>query len=281
MRDLASEDGGVTSRLATEFDRATESTPIGDGTFAGEIEDGWDINGNANGGYLLALAVRAMRDAAGRSDPISVTAHYLAPGRPGPVTIETATVKSGRQLATMTGSMRSGEREILRVLGAFGDVAAMSGGYAHVVGSPPDLPPRDQCVVRSAQPGIVNIGLMRRLRVHLHPDHARRDDGSVSGRPVMEGWFDFADGRPIDTLALMLAVDAFPPPVFNIDLPVGWVPTVELTAHVRAVPAPGPLRCRFHTEFVQNGFLQEDGEVWDSSGMLVAQSRQLALVPRG
>jgi acyl-Coa thioesterase superfamily protein/acyl-CoA thioesterase superfamily protein len=274
---LASEDGDVTH----EFDRATESTLISEGTFAAEIEDGWDINGNANGGYLLALAVRAMRDASGRPDPISVTAHYLAPGKPGPVTIETATVKAGRQLATMTGSMHSGEREILRVLGAFGDVGAMSAGFSNVVGAPPDLPPVDQCVVRDQNSGIVNIGLMRHVRVHIRPEHAGFADGVKSGRALIEGWFEFADGRPIDAVALMLVVDSFPPPVFNIDIPVGWVPTVELTAHVRGIPAPGPLRCRFHSEFVQNGFLQEDSEVWDSSGMLVAQSRQLALLPKG
>jgi len=271
----------VTPSLESEFDRATGSTLIDDGTYAGEIEDGWDINGNANGGYLLALAVRAMRGASGRPDPISVSAHFLAPGKPGPVTIETSMVKAGRQLATMTGSMRSGEREILRVLGAFGDVGAMSGGFSSVVGSPPDLPPVDECVVRDQQSGIVNIGLMRHVRVHIRPEHAGFADGVKSGRALIEGWFEFGDGRPIDTLALMLVIDAFPPPVFNIDIPVGWVPTVELTAHVRGIPAPGPLRCRFHTEFVQNGFLQEDSEVWDSSGMLVAQSRQLALLPKG
>jgi len=274
---LASEDGVVTH----EFDQATESTLIDDDTFAATIEDGWDINGNANGGYLLALAVRAMRDASGRPDPISVTAHYLAPGKPGPVTIETKTVKAGRQLATMTGSMRSGEREILRALGTFGDVGAMGGGFSSVVGSPPDLPPADRCVVRDQKSGIVNIGLMGRVRVHIRPEHAGFADGVRSGRALIEGWFEFGDGRPIDTLALMLVIDAFPPPVFNIDIPPGWVPTVELTAHVRGVPAPGPLRCRFHTEYVQNGFLQEDSEVWDSSGMLVAQSRQLALLPKG
>ena len=35
----------------------------------------------------------------------------------------------------------------------------------------------------------------------------------------MQGWFEFADGRPIDSLALLLVADAFPPPVFNIDIP--------------------------------------------------------------
>ena len=64
-------------------------------------------------------------------------------------------------------------------------------------------------------------------------------------------------------------------------LPVAWTPTVELTAHIRTNPAPGWLRCRFATRFVTAGFLEEDGEVWDRTGRLVGQSRQLALVPRG
>ena len=79
---------------------------------------------------------------------------------------------------------------------------------------------------------------------------------------------------------LLLAVDAFPPTAFNTRLPVAWTPTVELTAHVRARPVPGWVRCRFSTRFVTGGFLEEDGEVWDERGRLVAQSRQLALVPR-
>ncbi|MEZ5272436.1 MAG: thioesterase family protein [Ilumatobacteraceae bacterium] len=35
----------------------------------------------------------------------------------------------------------------------------------------------------------------------------------------------------------------------------------------------------FRSQFVQGGFLNEDGEVWDSTGRLVAQSRQLGLTP--
>jgi acyl-CoA thioesterase len=55
---------------------------------------------------------------------------------------------------------------------------------------------------------------------------------------------------------------------------------LELTTHVRARPAPGWLACSFATRFITGGFLEEDGEVWDATGRLVAQSRQLALLPR-
>jgi acyl-CoA thioesterase len=96
----------------------------------------------------------------------------------------------------------------------------------------------------------------------------------------VRGWFRLRDDEPIDPVALILATDAFPPTIFNARLPTSWTPTVELTCHVRGRPAPGWLRCAFTTRFVTGGFLEEDGEVWDATGRLVAQSRQLALVPR-
>ena len=97
----------------------------------------------------------------------------------------------------------------------------------------------------------------------------------------MSGWFRLADAEPIDVLGLLVAVDAFPPTIFRSGLPVAWTPTLELTAHIRARPEAGWLRCAFATRFITGGFLEEDGEVWDETGRLVAQSRQLALLPRG
>ena len=60
--------------------------------------------------------------------------------------------------------------------------------------------------------------------------------------------------------------------------PVGWVPTIELTVHLRARPAPGWILGQFTTQDMQDGRLIEDGALWDSRGTLVAQSRQLALL---
>ena len=121
---------------------------------------------------------------------------------------------------------------------------------------------------------------MGKVELRLHPADAGFFDGAKAGEARMRGWFRLRDGEPIDSAALVMAVDAFPPTIFNVDLPVAWVPTVELTAHVRARPAPGWLRCEFRTRFVSGGRLEADGLVWDEPGTLVAQSRQLALVPR-
>jgi hypothetical protein len=76
-----------------------------------------------------------------------------------------------------------------------------------------------------------------------------------------------------------MVCDALPPVTFDLGL-FGWAPTIELTVHVRAVPAPGWLQVRHATRNLAGGLFEEDCEVWDEAGRLVAQSRQLARTPR-
>jgi hypothetical protein len=75
-------------------------------------------------------------------------------------------------------------------------------------------------------------------------------------------------------------VDALPPVVLGLG-PFGWSPTVELTWHMRAVPASGPLRIVTRGRHVSGGWFDEEAEVWDPADRLVAQSRQIARVGRG
>ena len=266
------QDGGV-----TEFADATRVDADG----RGEIADGWDIAGNANGGYLLALAASRMRAVSGRPDPISVSAHYLAPGSPGPVQIDTAIVKQGKRFVTVRATMHRDGKPILEVLGAFGDAAANAGGFAHDVLVPFELPPIEECVPRAEQQGGLPVPMMQRLVVRLRPSDVGFTFGEPSGQAEIAGWFDFTDEQPVDTLALLLVCDALPPSVFNLPgNPPGWVPTIEYTVHVRAVPVPGPVQCVIRTNLIGDGFLEEDGEVRDSTGKVVATSRQLALLGR-
>jgi acyl-CoA thioesterase len=60
--------------------------------------------------------------------------------------------------------------------------------------------------------------------------------------------------------------------------PVGWVPTIELTVHVRRRPAGGWVLARFECDDVEGGRMIESGTLWDSTGAVVARSRQLGLV---
>ncbi len=265
----------ATAVTPREADRDGPST-----VFDCEVVDGWDIGGNANGGYLLAMAGRAMSEVVGRP-PLTVTAHYLSPGLPGPHTVTVEVVKIGRRIATATATMVSDAsgREVMRLLGAFGvgDPSAPS----IIAGAPPRLPDYADCVVDRPGPDQPMPTIFARFAMRLDPECAGFREGRPSGTAEMRGWFEFADGSEIDPIALLLVVDAFPPPVFNSDLPVLWVPTVELTAHIRGVPAPGPLACVYRSRFIADGMFEEDGEVWDSTGRLVAQSRQLALTPLG
>ena len=261
------------------FAAATTVVPTGDGTFAAAVAPGWDIAGKANGGYLLAIGARALVAATGRPDPVSVTGHFLSPGGPGPVSVTTRVHKQGRRFANASGLLDAGGTTLLTVLGTCGDLGH-DGDDLLVDGAPPELPPPDACVLVVAT-DTFPPPFMGKVELRLHPDDAGIATGVRSGVARVRGWFRLPHDEPVDTVALVCALDALPPAIFNTDLPVGWVPTVELTTHVRARPAPGWLRCRFTTRYVTGGFLEEDGEIWDGRGRLVAQSRQLALVPRG
>lgn len=242
-----------------------------------EIHAGWDIGGNANGGYLIALGARAMADAVGRP-PVSLTTHFLAPGKSGPCEIDVDVVRVGGRMATVAARLTANGAEVVRLLGTFGE--HVPGGPAVTLGAPPELPPTGECV-RSKPPFEVGTGFGDRIRAHVRPGDAGFKDGFPTGTPEFAGWFEFDDRQPIDAIGLLLVADAFPPVIFNLHgMPVGSAPTLEMTVHVRAEPAPGPLRCRFGGRFVQDGFFEEDGEIWDVTDRLVAHSRQLALVPR-
>lgn len=256
-------------------DTAVQAT---DQVFTADIHDGWDVGGNANGGYLMALGARAMA-AASRPHPVALSAHFLAPARPGPVRITPSVVKAGRRFTTLRATIASQQRPLVELLGSFGDLASIE-GPVRIDAEPPALPPPEECIRLQPSANGFPPSMLSRVELRLHPEDAQFANGEPSGRPLFRGWLRLID-EPVDPFALLLAVDVFPPTIFNANLPIAWTPTLELTAHVRGIPQPGWLRCRFSTRFITGGMLEEDGEVWDESGRLVAQSRQLALTPRG
>ncbi|MCT9007238.1 thioesterase family protein [Streptomyces sp. NPDC054766] len=265
----------------SEFDRDTAVTPREAGVYDVDLSAGWTIINAVNGGYLLAVLGRALADALPHSDPFTVSAHYLTASQPGPAVIRTDVVRTGRTLSTGQASLfqyddEGRETERIRVLASYGDLDTLPDDV-RTTARPPEIPPMDQCFGPQDAPAPIpgSSAITDRLFLKLDPATLGWALGAPSGKGEMRSWFGLADGRDADPLSLLLAVDALPPTAFEIGLS-GWVPTVELTVHVRCRPAPGPLRVSITTRNLAGGFLEEDAEVWDSADRLVAQSRQLA-----
>lgn len=266
-----------------QFERDTAVTPAGDGAWVTEMSTDWNIDESANGGYALTPVLRAVREMAAHPDPISVTTHFLRPVQGGGVGHVTAgLIRSGRSVSVGSGRLHQADADRLVVSAVFGDVGAVgeraSGDAPTLQPEPPPIVPPDRCIDRTELLQGVALPIASRVDVRVAPERAV---AGASPDAVMEGWIRFADGSPPSTMSLPLFADAFPPALFSRFGRVGWVPTIELTVHVRRRPADGWCQARFECDDLVGGRLVETGTLWDSEGRVVARSRQLGLLLRG
>lgn len=259
------------------FAEDSQLTAAGGGVFTGVLSGNWSIGAVPNGGYVMAVACRALSLALDLPHVASVTGHYLAPTQAGPVRIETDILRRGRRLSTATARLMQQGVERVRFTGVLTDLALNSGpdidlAVAPVLAAVADCVPMSQLIPRPT-------AIHEQLIARLDPATATHwQAGDASAPAEVRAWLGFIDGAAPDVFSLPLFADALPPPLFRRVGFTGWVPTVELTVQVHRAPAPGLLRASFETRHVTGGLLHEDGTLWDSSGRLVALSRQLAVL---
>jgi acyl-coenzyme A thioesterase PaaI-like protein len=277
----------------TIFDDATAVRRCGDGRYEAAADPRFALvapGGSAppavNGGVLMATVLRAVLDGSPYPYPVATSAHFLRAARPGPAEVQVSWLKQGRTTATARASLARDGEPTLDVAVTTGTLPPSPAGDGELswTGAPPEFPPVEECVDLGPWPGTVGpdgtAGYAAQVLLLLDPATTGWRYGQPSGLPEMRGYFRLREDRDPDALLLALAVDGLPPVVFGLGA-TGWSPTVELTWHMRAVPAPGPLRVATRCRTAGGGWFDEEAEVWDSAGQLVAQSRQLARVGRG
>lgn len=259
----------------SEFDSDTRVVTVAANSFAATVTDRWSaIGGRPNGGYLLAMCVRALRTQLPFPDPLAVSAFFHRPSTPGPAVVRTEPIRSGRRLATGEARLLQDDREIVRAVATFTDLSETAGRTV-MFGERPRLPPPEQAIDPLRGVSVPGLTITDRFDYRT-PALPGWMQGRPSGDPGMSFWLRFKDGRAPDSLALVALVDAAYPAVMELGEMASS--TIELTVHVRARPAPGWLACRVATRYVIAGYHEEDFEIWDADGTLVAQSRQLALL---
>ncbi|WP_285732801.1 thioesterase family protein [Nocardiopsis sp. ATB16-24] len=258
------------------FDRDTRVDKRADGEFTATLTDAWTtFTSHPNGGYVLGAALNALRQNLGQPDPLAVSAFFLRPAAAGRALVRTEVVREGRRTATGQVVLEQGGKEVVRAIATYGDLTPDRSARVLTLDEPPNLPPPQDCAVPPEFARAEGVGIAGSVE-YRYPERPGWMDGRKDGRPYAEFWMRFADGREPDTHSLVSMVDFAPPAVLEIG--EFTTITVELSVHVRARPAPGWSACRVFTKHVQGGLHEEDMEIWDSTGVLVAQCRQLAML---
>jgi acyl-CoA thioesterase len=232
--------------------------------------------GVLHGGWLVETAVsRALCGDTDHPHPLAVSAQFVAAPRLGPAVLEVERLRTGRSVSSLRLRLEQEDGVKVEMLCSAGRLPADSDPSWSRDGGPPELPPVEDCIRTVAPAGEPRNGIVEQLDIRLHPDNAGWQQGDGSGGGAMGAWVRSATGREPDALMLLTVADALPPVTYDLGIS-GWAPTIEYTVLVRALPAPGWLRCVQRAQLLQDGWLDEDCEIWDSRGRLVAQARQLA-----
>jgi acyl-CoA thioesterase len=258
-----------------EFAHATRIKRLSDGRFAARVSDRWcGPNATANGGYALSIALRAASHASPLPHPLASAASFLARAVPGRVELECQLTNHGRRTALVETTMRQQGRDVLRVATTFGDPAKADGRRGPTL-PPPPLPAPEACVDLAPSHVLTHVPIARRFDYRVAEWPGWRS-GDPTGVPRLEFWLRPADGAHVDSFGLATVADAGERAVFEIGEFASL--TLQLTLYVRAQPAVGWLACRVSTQHVEGGYYEEDCEIWDRTGLLVGQSRQLAVL---
>ena len=264
---------------APPFRAAVAIEPLGDGRYGAELGEHWTVGPKAHGGLLMVLLVRAAlarlaADAPGLApDPLAIAADFLRAPDPRPVTMATEVLKTGRTASVVAMRMHQDDRLMLAASVTAGRLPDAEPRWSEAREQPVE-PPEDAI---NPAAGATVFGLAHTCDLRFDPAtmaFLRREQAP----PVLRGWARTRE-EPVDVLFALLSGDILPPTVFNLGGTPGWAPTVQLTALLRAHPAPGWLRVASRADVVAGPWFDEDVTVVDAAGRVVCQARQLALSP--
>ncbi|RDI66396.1 acyl-CoA thioesterase [Nocardia pseudobrasiliensis] len=265
------------------------SSEDGIGRYRGTIDPIWTIGPKVHGGTMVAssaaAATRWLRTAhpeAAEMFAISAGTDFLGAPDPGEVDYEVRIRKTGRQICLVDVGLIQGGRTLVHSAFTFGHLDEAAPVYAP--DSYTDMPaePTPDAIAYSPDSPMGRIvHVAQGASVAIDPSWAHFLAGE-QGEPRLRLWIRPRPGDESDpdvsAWFAMMAGDMSPPVSQNLGR-FGWAPTVQMTTYLRRRPAPGWLRVIATTHAIGERMFDEDQLVLDSTGAVVAQSRQLALIP--
>lgn len=248
-------------------------------TYTAVLDPGWSVGGRPNGGYLLAVLGRAVSAVSAHADVVAVSAHFLRPPAVGDADAEIEVLHEGRSVSTVRATLRQDGRACVEAIVTTGLLDESDAAWRGDL-DPPVVAPMDDCTRLISVTEAFEVPLMDQLDLRLDPGSLGWTVGQPTGRGELLGRMALLDEPGFDPLSLLVAVDAFPPAPFDVEL-TGWVPTIQLSAYVRGRPADGAVLVRHRAQVIAQGRVDETTTVWDRNGTVVAQATQIAGIRLG
>jgi len=269
---------GKISKLGA-FRWATQVTRISDARWRAVLSPRWASLVGVHGGYVAAIASRAIDEAVG--DPHrrvrTVSVQFLRSPRPGPVEIGVTLEWRGRSLVFASARVHQKHRTMVLVRATCG---GRDGGITyddHPHRTQPAAPPRH--LGQFTPPGVA-VPHFRQVDVVMDPDVVPFSGG---GDAWLAAWMRPLGSEPVDNAWLIAACDVLPPAMFSRTTGPTRAATIDYTVHLAvadpaALVPPGEhvyLDCR--SPLAADGLAIENGTLWGPDGTVLALSRQTRL----
>lgn len=260
------------------FDADTAVEDLGGGQFGAKMSERWWVERGPNGGYVAAVLLRAIQQAvgAGRA-PRSLTVHFPDAPSAGPVELTVKIEREGSKVTFLSARM---EQEGDLQATALAVLSEDWEGRDYSALEMPEAEPPEELY----EPNPAEVSGMPTMFQNYSVRPAVGEPAFSGGAPYSGAWLRAREPRQLDAPLAAAILDAwFPAPFVRLDR-AAPAPTLDYTVHFRLpLPppsaAPGdPYLAVFRSGLARHGFFEEDGELWSADGVLLAQSRQLALL---
>jgi acyl-CoA thioesterase len=265
------------------FQEAIKLEDIKDNKFIVNPDTNYFVGNTPHGGYLMALMHNALTSILPHSTAISSSVQYLDRIDAKTFELEVETFKTSRGSSSGIVKLKQDDKICTTFTGTCSDFQFMKGYDGLQKPLPNIFNESDKKDYIKMNYDKISKGFtpafIQQLECLIHPDHAwwNRDSNDKNNEARCSAFLEMQGGIP-DQFCLSFYSDILPPVVSNKYGPLGWIPTITLTTHIRQLPSTSELYADFKASDINKGYFEQDCNIWDLNGNLVASSRQLTRI---
>jgi acyl-CoA thioesterase len=266
-----------------QFQAALDLTKVSDTVFSFTPNPKYFVGNTPHGGYLLALMNKAMTEVLPHPSAINSNIYYLDRTEPEPAELHIEILRTSRGSSMGQVKLIQNNKITCLYSSLCSDFQYMKGHSGLETPMPEIINSVEQDDFKVMNYENFKLGstpsFIQQLNMSVHPDHAWWDRViSTDAAEARCSAYLELQGGVADTFVLSYLADILPPVVQNKYGPLGWVPTLTLTCNIRQLPKTNLLFIDGIAKDISNGYFEQDCNIWDMSGNLVATSRQLAKI---